>query len=108
MTRDPWQDPDTKAWIADTQERLPGMIKDSAIVLSLVPEGDPDVKFCVELGMCIMLDKPLLAVVRPGTKVPDHLVRVADLIVESNMETAADREKLAKAVEDFGRKYGNG
>jgi hypothetical protein len=104
-SQDPWNDPDAKAWVAHTAETLPGMIKDSVITLSLVPDGDPDIKFCVELGMCIMLNKPILAVVRPGTKVPERLVRVADLIIECNIENDADRDKLAEAIKDFGNKY---
>jgi hypothetical protein len=103
--KDPWDDPDAKAWLAHTAETLPGMIGASAITLSLVPEGEPDIKFCVELGMCIMLDKPILAVVRPGTKVPEHLVRVADLIIECNMASNADRNKLAAAISEFAAKY---
>jgi hypothetical protein len=40
------------------------------------------VKFAVELGFSIMLDKPIIAVVAPGTQVPGKLVAVADEIVE--------------------------
>jgi len=108
MARDPWNHPDAKAWVARTAKELPKMIKDSIITLSLVPDGDPDVKFCVELGMCIMLEKPILAVVRPGTHVPDHLVRVADLIIECNMENERDKEKLAESIAAFAKEHGGG
>jgi hypothetical protein len=67
--------------------------------------GEPDVKFSVELGMSIMLDKPILAVVQPGAKVPDHLARVADLIVECDMNNPADQEKLAEAIKKFVEKH---
>lgn len=95
---DPWDDPDTKAWLADTQKRLPQMIRDSRMVVSIVPESDPDVKFCVELGMAIMLDKPLVFVVRPGTKVAEHLIRCADEIIECDMSNEADKLRLAEAL----------
>lgn len=105
MARDPWQHPDIKAWVASTQKKLPGMIRDSAVVMSLVPTGIPDVKYAVELGMSIMMDKPLVCVVRPGTKVPEHLVRCADLIIECNMEDEADKERLAEQLNKFMEKH---
>ena len=99
MTRDPWQDPDTKAWMARTVRDLTPKIRGSAMVMSLVPDdNNPDIKFCVELGMAIMMDKPLVCVVQPGTKVPEHLIRVADEIIECNMKNEADRDKLAAAI----------
>lgn len=59
-------------------------IEGSAIGASIVPL-DPaafDVKFAVELGAMIMLDKPIILLVQPGTVLPDALVRVAVEIVE--------------------------
>jgi hypothetical protein len=59
------------------------MIEGSAVGVSIVPT-DPDgvdVKFAVELGLMIMMDKPICLVVQPGTEIPAHLKRVADEIV---------------------------
>lgn len=79
------------------------MINDSSVCVSIVPENamQTDVKFAVELGFMIMMDKPIIAVVRPGTKVPSKLVLVADIIIESNMQTERDREKLAATIQTF-------
>ena len=97
---DPWKDPDVLRWMRRTRDKLPQMIEDSAVVMSIVPEDGmkTDVKFAVELGFSIMLDKPIICVARPGTKVSDHLIRVADEIIECNMESEEDREKLAEAI----------
>jgi len=99
---DPWRDPDVLRWMRRTREKLPQMIEQSAVVMSLVPEDGmkTDVKFAVELGFAIMLDKPIIAVVQPGSKVSEHMIRVADEIVECNMETEEDREKLAQALDE--------
>jgi hypothetical protein len=58
------------------------MMRDSAVVCSLVPEGEADVKFAVELGMALMLDKPIVLLVHSGVPVPARLARAADEIVE--------------------------
>ena len=83
MTDNPFEDPQWKEYAAHVRETLIPMIKDSAVTLSLVPSDNvPDPKFAVELGYMIMLDKPIIAIVNPGSKVPLKLVKVADEIVE--------------------------
>jgi hypothetical protein len=57
-------------------------LADSAITISLVPESrEGDVKFWVELGASIMLDKPLIAVLLGDAPIPAKLALVADEIV---------------------------
>ena len=78
-------------------------ISDSAFVMSLVPRGDTDIKFEVELGLAIMLDKPILAVVLPGAAVPERLRRVADEIVEADIDLEAGRRAIGAAMERMGK-----
>jgi hypothetical protein len=82
MSNDYENDPQFIAWAKRVKEELVPKIDSSACTISLVPEGEVDVKFAVELGLSIMLDKPIIVVVRPGTKVPDKLALVAADIVE--------------------------
>ena len=98
--RSDWdRDPDTRRWIRDTKRDLIPKLEASGAVVSLVPEGEADIKFAVELGLSIMLDKPIIAVVTPGRKVPNKLVLVADHIVEGDPTTEAGRAKLLAALE---------
>jgi len=92
-------DPDFKAWAERVRAHVLPMINESALTMSLVPTGDTDIKFAVELGLSIMLDKPIIAVVQPGTKVPKHLVRVADEIVEADLDNPHGMEKVQVAIE---------
>jgi hypothetical protein len=84
------------------------MIRDSMITVSLVPDEarNSDLKFAVELGLSIMFDKPILCVIKPGMQVPEHLVRVADLIVECDLNNPRDRERLGEAIAKFAKQYG--
>jgi hypothetical protein len=88
---------DYESWAEHIRSELIPMIGDSTFTMSLVPSGGGygDIKFAVELGVSIMLDKPIIALVMPGVKVPDHLVRVADRIVEIDFN---EPDKTAKAV----------
>ena len=73
-------------------------LQDAHVIVSLVPKGEVDVKFATELGLSIMMGKPIIAVIRPGTQVPDKLVRVADRIIECSDEDVRDGHYLADRV----------
>lgn len=87
-------------WARRVLDDLVPKIRDSAVTVSLVPTNEADVKYAVELGLSIMLDKPIILLVRPGTRVPERLIRVADRIVEFDGSKA---EGLADAIEDVMR-----
>jgi hypothetical protein len=79
---DPFAGEEWEAFADRALGELVPKLRDSSCTVSLVPTGSTDVKFAVELGFSIMLDKPIIAVVAPGTQVPGKLVAVADEIVE--------------------------
>lgn len=99
MTDNVYDDPEFKAWARNVRAHLLPKMSESALSLTLVPTGDTDIKFAVELGLSIMLDKPIIAVVQPGTKVPERLVRVADEIVEVQYGTPDASAKVQAAIE---------
>jgi len=81
-------------------DNLVPLLKDASVTVSLVPTGETDLKYALELGLSIMMDKPIIAVVTPGAKVPSRLLRVADAIVEGDLghpETLRDR--ITAAIE---------
>lgn len=73
-------------------------IESSAFVLQLVPKGEPDIKFCVELGLAIMYDKPIVQVIDPDASPPGKLLQVADVIVKADIDTEDGREQVAWAL----------
>ena len=82
---DPFDDPAWLDYAAHVIDSLVPMTSKSKVIISLVPSGPSDVKFAVELGMSIMMDKPIVLLVTPGAKVPDHLRRAADAIIEGSL-----------------------
>lgn len=82
MSDDPWDDPSAKVWARHVISDMVPKLKDSAISLSLLPDDSAgDVKFWVELGASIMLDKPIIAIIYGDRPVPRKLAAVADEIV---------------------------
>lgn len=88
MTDDNTGDPfESDWWHAYAEHALTDLVpklQDSSVTVSLVPRSETDIKFALETGMSIMLDKPIILVISPGTKVPDKLRKVADAIIETD------------------------
>lgn len=95
---DPYDNPQWRDYAKRVRTELLPKLKDSAATVSLVPAGETDVKFAVELGLSIMLDKPIVAVVPPGARVPAKLVAVADCIVEGDLDDPTMAARLNAAL----------
>jgi hypothetical protein len=102
MSDDPWKHPSMKAWLEDARVNLIPMIRDSDLTASIVPSTTDDLKYAIELGLSIMLDKPIVAIVVDGRPVPKKLFAVCDAIVHmepGELGTAAGHAKFEAAVE---------
>lgn len=91
--RDAWED-----WLRYQQGTVLPAMRDSKVILSIAPLGKPDAKFCVETGMALMLDKPIILLVDRGAHVPPKLRLVADEIIEADINDEADRARIAPLV----------
>lgn len=76
-------------------EMFPKM-KGSAI--SVVISGEPDPKLCLELGAAILFDKPIIAVVPVGRKIPSNLARVASAIIQGDIRDDVTKQELQAAI----------
>ena len=94
---------DETEWVDVLNDLVPAM-KSSRVVVCLVPRTETDAKFAVELGVAIMLDKPIIAIVYPGTQVPAKLIQVADCLLEVNegeLQTAAFHERMRQTLSEL-------
>lgn len=91
-------DPGFIDWARHVRRTLVPRLRDSHFVMSILPEGKPDVKFAVELGLSLMLDKPVVLVVRPGVHVPGKLALVADAIIEWHDDPAVMSARIQGVI----------
>lgn len=99
-------DPEWQAYVMHVRTELLPKIEGSAMTVSIVPRKpeEVDVKFAVELGLSIMLDKPIILVVDPTTLLPEHLRRVADeIIVGDPVKDPEMRDDLIAAMKRIER-----
>lgn len=100
---EPEQRQEWDRFVAYQREHTVKEMLDSALVISLIPSrGEFDVKFAVETGMAIMLDKPILAIAQPGASIPRKLLKVADRVLYNiDMDTEDGRRQVAEAIEEI-------
>lgn len=96
-----WDDFRYQQWETLVEERLIPILRDTAATVSLVPRGVIDVKFAIELGLSILMDKPIIALVLPGMKIPQGVGAVAAEIVEVDIikDPDAAERSIAEAFE---------
>jgi len=78
-------------------------IKESDVIVSVVPSSEytVDCKFALELGLSIMADKPIIAIVRPGVRLPEKLCKCVDRFVEANSLKGNFESDLHHVVTEF-------
>ena len=88
-------------WVTHVRETTLKGMTSSAFVASVVPSGEPDIKFAVELGLAIMLGKPVVAIATPGQRIPPGLRKVADAVIECDLDTADGAAHAASEIKKF-------
>lgn len=85
-------------------EGLVPKIENSAVCVSINPrDGGVDAKFAVELGVMIMLDKPILVINTDDRPIPAKLRLVADKVVDvTDLGSDAGQAAVMKAIHEMG------
>ena len=91
-----WSDhPEFKKFARQVAKDAMPKIAGSAYVINIAPvKGDHDIKVAVEIGLAILMDKPLIVFAPKGRTVADRLLRIADHVIEGDTGTEAGREEL--------------
>ena len=104
MTDNPWEDPGWLAYAQRCIDELGPKIDQSAVTIAMVPRGPADVKMATELGFMILMDKPIIAIVLPGARISSKLAKVADAIVEGDLDDPRFIERLKATIEQLTKK----
>ncbi len=85
------------------RKELVPKIKDSDLFVSITPESKEkvDVKFAVELGLAIMYNKPIIAVIQPGTQISEKFSKVVDRFVELDLTDPNGRQRLMDTIKEM-------
>lgn len=93
--RDDWD-----KFVAYQREHTVRAMDESAFVMSLIPQStDFDIKFALETGIAVMMNKPILAVAVPGAEISPKLLAVCDEVIYVDVDTEDGRQQVAAAIE---------
>lgn len=86
-------------------ERMPHM-KAAAVVMVIAPNCvDLDVKIAVEIGLGIILDKPLILIAPHGRHIADRLLRIADHVIPGDPSTEEGRNEINRTLDQLLSQY---
>lgn len=92
-------DDESKAWMKRVAHKSGSKIKQSSVFMSLFTGNfEKDPQCALELGIAILLDKPILLLAPKGTKIPRALERAATGISFYNPDDPKDTEEAAKRL----------
>lgn len=100
MSDDPFDDPEIRSFLEEADRNLRPRVETSAVGMSIL-NGKVDPKLAIELGYILLLGKPLILVVMPGTQVPDGLVRAATAIVEWSDEKDVLSARIMEVLDEL-------
>ena len=105
-----YDDPEFIAWAQRVRTELVPKIEDSKVFVSVTPlnKKEVDVKFAVELGLAVMLNKPIIALIEPNTEIPEKLARVVDRWVEYDRSDPKSMEKVVEVLSEIIKEDGLG
>lgn len=95
---DLWDNLDSREWEDHVRRELIPVLEGTAVTISLIPRGETDIKFAVELGLSILMNKPIIALVLPGMSIPSGLAAVAAEIVE--VDIVRDPDGAQRSIAD--------
>lgn len=109
MTEDPWDEPEARAFIEAALSDMAPKMMGSKFCLSLLPgnNAEGDVKYWVELGAMIMLDKPVaLIVMDDNQRIPPKLEMIADAIIRlpNGIGDKESQRLIAEGIVEMERK----
>jgi len=95
--------PEFDRFVDRCRKELVPKIEGSDIFISVTPMNKEkvDIKFAVELGLAIMYNKPIVAVITPGTEIPEKLTKVVDRFVELDLKDPKGAERLQETIEEM-------
>jgi hypothetical protein len=95
--------PEFDRFAGRVRRELVPKIEGSRVFLAITPSSPDkvDVKFALELGIAVMLGKPIIAVIPPGTAIPEKLARVVDRFVELDLRDPSGKQRLTEVLQEM-------
>lgn len=93
-----YETPEMKEFLKHAEDEMFPSMQGSSMCISIC-DSSADAKLAIELGACLLFDKPLILVVSKTMPIPARLLRLADAVIDLD-DWKANPEKARKTVAD--------
>jgi hypothetical protein len=89
-------------WLKESVELNAPKMEASAMFVGLATKNYMKDPLCaLQLGLAILMDKPIVIIADKGEKIPEALVKIAKVIERVNMEDQADIKRAMGTIGKF-------
>ena len=102
MVPDPYDDPGWKAFAADAKAHLLPALRETAVTaMAWGGEGEISIQGALELGMSLLMGKPLVVVATSNDEIPKGLRAAADLIIIGDADNPVQQAAMQAQIGEF-------
>lgn len=95
-------DLDLDKWLKNAVESSAEPMEKSAMFISIATKSYLKSPLCaLQLGMAILMDKPIVLIVDKNEKMPEALVKIAKIIERVDFDNKADMSRAMKSISKF-------
>ena len=95
-----------EAWLAENAGEILPRMRASKVCLTVLLPGHVDAFLALQVGMALLLDKPLIIIGVDNAWLPERVRQVADVIIEGSMKDPATAERAKEALRSILKKQG--
>lgn len=93
---------DAKAWLKRTADASKAKIEESHVFAGVVTGNFLKDPVCIlQVGCAVLMDKPIVLIVDKGVKLPQKIVKIADLIEYVDTKNQDDMARATESVKRF-------
>ena len=91
-------------WMRMIAQKQGPRIKQSQMYMSLVTDNFlEDPRCALELGLAILMNKPIVLIAEPNQKIPEALVKIAKVVERADFNNKTDMERAMASIGDFSK-----
>lgn len=99
-------DKEMKRWLKAAVDSCGTQIEESDSFASIFTSNFRDSPLCaLQLGIAIMLDKPIVILADHKEKIPKHLTKIAGLIHRVDMNDPKSLQGAGSAIQEFSKQF---
>lgn len=88
-----------KQWAREAVKKREPIIKDATIFTAIVTDNFLKNPLCaLEVGLAVLMDKPIFIIVDNADKVPAHLVKIARVIERVDTSNAEEMRRVSENI----------